>query len=165
MIAFTEIETMDKGQIHKFWLQQKLQGRCPAHLSMHYLQKLTYYKYKEKLRGALPAATLKQLLAKRATDTESSKCRKSNIKNPLTAGTIIKRIWNGRGYQVEVLEKGFLFHGKQYRSLTGIVKAMTGQNKSGPLFFGLKSEIKKTQQNTSAAAPSEPQSHETDQAA
>lgn len=55
----------------------------------------------------------------------------------LRAGTHLVREWNGRTYQIEVLEKGFVMDGKTYRSLSAIARKITGAHWSGPRFFGL----------------------------
>ena len=47
------------------------------------------------------------------------------------------REWNGRTYQVEVIDNGYRFDGKTYPSLTTIAKRITGTHWSGPRFFGL----------------------------
>ncbi|MEP1931361.1 MAG: DUF2924 domain-containing protein [Roseibium sp.] len=57
----------------------------------------------------------------------------------LSEGSHLVRQWNGRTYQVEVLDTGFVMDGKSYRSLSSIAKKITGTNWSGPRFFGLKS--------------------------
>ena len=54
----------------------------------------------------------------------------------LKTGTRLVREWNGRAYQVEVIESGFLMDGKHYRSLSAIAKRITGAHWSGPRFFG-----------------------------
>lgn len=59
----------------------------------------------------------------------------------LKTGTRLVREWNGRAYQVEVIENGFLMDGKQYRSLTAIAKRITGAHWSGPRFFGTGREV------------------------
>jgi hypothetical protein len=52
-------------------------------------------------------------------------------------GTILTRRYKGRTLQVEVLEHGFAFEGKTYRSLSAVAKAVTGAHCSGHFFFGL----------------------------
>ena len=47
------------------------------------------------------------------------------------------REWNGRTYQVEVIDNGYRFDGKTYPSLTTSAKRITGTHWSGPRFFGL----------------------------
>jgi len=55
----------------------------------------------------------------------------------LRPGTHLVREWNGRSYQVEVLDDGFRMDGKRYRSLSAIARKITGAHWSGPRFFGL----------------------------
>jgi hypothetical protein len=56
---------------------------------------------------------------------------------PPRHGTRFVREWNGKSHVVEVLEKGFAWQGKTYRSLSAIATAITGSRWSGPRFFGL----------------------------
>ena len=55
----------------------------------------------------------------------------------VSPGTHLVREWNGRTYQVEILDSGYRFDGKTYPSLTAITKRITGTHWSGPRFFGL----------------------------
>jgi hypothetical protein len=43
---------------------------------------------------------------------------------------------------VHVLEKGFLYDGRPFRSLTAVAEAVTGAHWSGALFFGLRKPAK-----------------------
>src|SRR5689334_22435287 len=52
-------------------------------------------------------------------------------------GTRLVRSWNGRTIAVLVVEEGFEFEGRRYRSLTAIAREVTGAAWSGPRFFGL----------------------------
>jgi hypothetical protein len=56
----------------------------------------------------------------------------------LTPGTRLLRQWQGRTYEVLVLDDGFFWQGTRYRSLSAIARQITGTAWSGPLFFGLK---------------------------
>ena len=55
----------------------------------------------------------------------------------LQAGTRLIRDWNGRTNVVDVVQGGFLFEGKSYRSLSAIARKITDAHWSGPRFFGL----------------------------
>jgi len=55
----------------------------------------------------------------------------------LVPGTVITREYNGRRLVVMVLDDGFEFEGKRFRSLTAIAKAATGSHWNGRHFFGL----------------------------
>ena len=52
-------------------------------------------------------------------------------------GTVITKEYKGVKYQVKVLEKGFEFKGKIYKTLSAIAKEMTGSHWNGYLFFNL----------------------------
>ena len=56
----------------------------------------------------------------------------------LGVGTKFKRIWNGQEVEVEVSDKGFLYDGKHYRSLSAAATAIAGVRWNGPRFFGLR---------------------------
>jgi hypothetical protein len=48
------------------------------------------------------------------------------------------REWQGRTYDVLVLDDGFSWQDTRYRSLSAIARQITGTAWSGPLFFGLR---------------------------
>ena len=52
-------------------------------------------------------------------------------------GTRFVREWHGKSHVVEVIDKGFVWQGKTYRSLSAIASCITGNRWSGPRFFGL----------------------------
>lgn len=55
-----------------------------------------------------------------------------------TPGTTIIRTWHDRELRVTVLDTGFEYGGKTYRSLSGVARAITGTSWNGPAFFGLR---------------------------
>jgi Protein of unknown function (DUF2924) len=50
-------------------------------------------------------------------------------------GTILHRPYKGEVLQVEVLQGGFAFQGKVYKTLSAVAKAITGSHCNGYLFF------------------------------
>jgi hypothetical protein len=56
------------------------------------------------------------------------------------AGTLLTRDFKGRTYVVKVLDDGFEYDGRQYRSLSAIAGEITGTRWNGFLFFGLTRE-------------------------
>ncbi len=56
------------------------------------------------------------------------------------AGTLLTRDFKGQTYVVKVLEDGFEYEGRQYRSLSAIAGEITGTRWNGFLFFGLTRE-------------------------
>ena len=52
-------------------------------------------------------------------------------------GTVITKNYKGRTLQVTVLEEGFEYNGRFFKSLTALTKEITGLHWSGFNFFGL----------------------------
>jgi hypothetical protein len=58
-------------------------------------------------------------------------------------GTVLSRPYRGHDIRVTVLEKGFEWQGRPYRSLSAIAREVTGQRWNGMLFFGLTKRSRK----------------------
>jgi hypothetical protein len=56
-------------------------------------------------------------------------------------GTKLRREWKGVPQEVTVLDSGFEYAGKRYRSLSAIATAITGTKWNGPEFFGLRQRV------------------------
>ena len=52
-------------------------------------------------------------------------------------GTLLVRAFQGRDLVVQVLDDGFAFEGRRYRSLSAIARQVTGSQWNGFAFFGL----------------------------
>jgi hypothetical protein len=57
-------------------------------------------------------------------------------------GGVLTRTFQGKEIKVQVLEAGFLYDGKTWRSLSGIAKAVSGTPWNGFLFFGIQTRAK-----------------------
>ena len=55
-------------------------------------------------------------------------------------GARLERAWQGRRHQVEVVEGGFVWEGRPYKSLSQVARAITGVRWNGPRFFGLRED-------------------------
>jgi hypothetical protein len=62
----------------------------------------------------------------------------------MVLGTTLVRLWNDRRHVVTVLDNGFEYQGKPYRSLTAIATEISGSKWNGPAFFGLRQKGKAT---------------------
>ncbi|QMU58200.1 MAG: DUF2924 domain-containing protein [Boseongicola sp.] len=65
---------------------------------------------------------------------------KATISSRPLPGTRILRDWQGARHEVHVTEKGYLWRGRTYGSLSAVAKAITGVSRNGPKFFGLRDE-------------------------
>jgi Protein of unknown function (DUF2924) len=100
------------------------------------------YRLQEKALGGLKPSTMR-LLERIADDTAAGRLVSiPSEKVRTTTGTVLMREWHGKKHQVTVMEDGFLYRTKRFRSLSQIARTITGARWSGPLFFGLKSSRK-----------------------
>src|ERR1700730_6403392 len=81
-------------------------------------------------RGGLSAATRRRL-----SGQEPAPVRRRRALSP---GTVLVREWHSVGHQVTIIEKGVLFRGERYRSMSEVARLITGARWSGPRFFGVK---------------------------
>jgi hypothetical protein len=54
------------------------------------------------------------------------------------SGSRLRREYGGVIHEVEVLEAGFRYAGKDFNTLTAVAEAITGTHYPGPRFFGLR---------------------------
>lgn len=69
---------------------------------------------------------------------EAAPCRsasRTHLVQALRPGMRIVREWRGKGHIVDVLDDGFQWNGKTYRSLSAVASEITGAKWSGPRFF------------------------------
>ena len=73
----------------------------------------------------------------RKRHSKASNCTSSRHKVCYMPGSRLVREWQGKTYEVTILEKGYLWQDRPYRSLSRIALEITGTRWSGPRFFGL----------------------------
>ena len=113
---------------------------APA-LSPELLRRGIGYKLQEQRLGGISRST-RTLLRHVAVNGEEGG-EKKPLPRKLTPGTRLVRDWHGVGHTVIVLEDGFEYDGKHWKSLIAVAKAITGNHWNGPLFFGLAERKKK----------------------
>ena len=129
------IRDLDRDALVARW--RAIYGQPPPKgISRRLLQRAAAYAVQVKAYGGLKPKTWKRLLIADGGDrAEAVQPRTS--RPPLSPGTRLLREWNGRTHQVDVTDKGFVWNGESYRSLSAIARAITGARWSGPRFFGL----------------------------
>jgi hypothetical protein len=113
--------------------------KAPENLPKHLLFKILAYQLQAEIFGDL-GRQIRKFLERVATATESPGKSKPVVlrRQRLPPGTTLVREWNGASQRVDVLETGFAWNGKTYRSLSQIARAITGTRWSGPRFFGVR---------------------------
>ncbi len=144
----TEIQTLSYPALQERW--RALYGTEPPTYNRGLLIKRLTYRVQELACGGLSefARTgLRRHIDGERLDTEAAevaRMERRQRKNGMpVAGTRLVREWQGRRYEVTVVQGGFEFEGRRYRSLTAVTKAITGTHWNGPAFFGLRKPERK----------------------
>lgn len=124
------LATMSPAQLCIEW--RRVWKAAPPEMTADLHARGIAWKIQERSAGGVAPATLRIL---RALASGKGERTPSGVLKP---GTRILREWNGRSVNVLVVEQGFLFEDRAYRSLSAIAREVTGTKWSGPRFFGLK---------------------------
>ena len=136
LAQIASLKTMPPEQLKKLW--SSLYQTEPPGFNREYLVSRLTYRIQELAWGG-DIDQLKQRMTERAKAVLGDNLRhKRNeyLCRPPT-GTRLVRDYKGTEYTVTVLEDGFAFEGRKYRSLSRIAHLITGTPWSGPVFFGL----------------------------
>jgi hypothetical protein len=135
----SEIASLSKlgiDELRERW--KAMFGNSPSRdISRSFLTRAVAYRLQEKAFGGLRPST-QRLLAELAHDSADRSPEAAAPPRVVRPGAVLVREWRGINHQVSVLEKGFSFRGKRYRSLSEVAREITETRWSGPLFFGLK---------------------------
>ena len=140
LAQINEIQTLALPELRERWTV--LYGNSAPGYSREHLIRRLAYRIQELAHGGVSDATRAQLRAIAAKDCPSGQVRPlarrdANQGDPVP-GTRYVREWHGQRHEVTVIDGGFEYGGKTFRSLSAVAKAITGQHWNGPLFFGLK---------------------------
>ncbi len=135
-----DLESMTLEELRVRW--RDLYGTEPPGYSKAHLVRRLAYRIQELAHGGVSEATCAKLRAIAEQDGGGGQVRAlvrrdANGGGPVP-GTRFVREWHGQRHEVAVVEGGFEYAGRTYRSLTAIAKTITGQHWNGPLFFGLR---------------------------
>ena len=145
--ALSRLPKLDIRELREEW-RSLYKADVSPYLSRELLIRAVAYRMQEVALGGLlpePQRQLRQI----AQQLKQAGVSRINLRPQLKPGTRLIREWQGRTYEVVVLDDGLSWQGAQYRSLSAIARKITGTAWSGPLFFGLK-------QNRSAGRRSSP---------
>jgi hypothetical protein len=128
------LPAMSRPELQELWA--KLFGRPPhPKLRRQLMVPILAYRAQEKTYGGLKASTRKYLL-RLAQQIERK--RPAKLPGRIKPGTKLIRQWHGETHEVLVAERGYLYRGVEYRTLSEIAELITGAHWSGPAFFGLR---------------------------
>lgn len=131
------LASMSQSQLRAEWRRWHKGQLMPVGLGRDLATRAIAWAMQERVHGGLTPAVTRQLrgLANELEETGDIEIGKALTLKP---GTKLTREWHGQIYHVLVMEEGFQFQDRHYRSLTPIAREITGVHWSGPRFFGLK---------------------------
>jgi hypothetical protein len=149
--ALSRLPELDLGELRQQWRALYKTNASP-HLSRELLVRAVAYRMQEVALGGLrpgPQRLLRQIAQQFKQTGAAITPRRPELK----PGTRLMREWQGRTYDVLVLDDGFSWQTTCYGSLSAIARRITGTAWSGPLFFGLKSNRSATLRSPQPAHP------------
>jgi hypothetical protein len=149
--ALSRLPTLDIGELRQQW-RGLYKTQAPPNLSRESLVRAVAHRMQELALGGLRPEWQRQLrqIAQQFKQTGEVTIR---ARPELKPGTRLVREWQGRTYDVLVLDDGFSWQGTRYRSLSAIARKITGTAWSGPLFFGLKPNRPATRRSSQVPGP------------
>lgn len=132
-ISIAALETMPPADLQAAW--DRHYGATAPSLSPDLLRRGLAYRLQEKKLGRLDRRTAASLARYDSENIPTISMMSTGPK--LSTGTKLIRDWHGVGHSVTVLDNGFEYDGKHWKSLTAIARHITGTKWSGPRFFGL----------------------------
>ncbi len=127
----TSLATIERVEVVELW--RETFGASPSgRVATEFIRRVLEHHFKMQAQGGLRAEVSKALENVAAGEMVAKP------KVGLKPGAQLVREWNGRRYQVEVTETGFVLDRRRFDSLTAVARHITGTNWSGPRFFGLK---------------------------
>jgi Protein of unknown function (DUF2924) len=122
--ALARLPQLDLGELRRQW-RALYKADAPPHLSRELLVRALAYRIQEVAGGRLRSEQRRQLrqFAQQFKETGEAKIRALPKLKP---GTRLIREWQGRTYEVLVLDDGFSWQGAPYRSLSAVARKITG---------------------------------------
>ena len=122
--ALSRLPQLDLGELRQEW-RALYKAEASPHLSRELLVRAVAYRMQEIALGGLGSGRQRQLrqIAQQFKETGAATTpRRSELK----AGNRLVREWQGRTYDVLVLDDGFSWQNTRYSSLSAIARKITG---------------------------------------
>ena len=117
-----DIEVFERAAAIERW-REVFERPPPKHIFPRFMTRILIWETQIRLIGGSNAKTeraIKQIASGKPMPTAAK------------PGSHLVREWNGRTYQVEVTRDGYVMDGRSYRSLSAIVRRITGARWSRP---------------------------------
>ena len=151
--ALARLRELDLGALRQQW-RTLYKAEASPHLSRELLVRAVAYRMQEVALGGLRPGRQRQL-RQIAQQFKQNGAANTPPRPELKPGTRLVREWQGRTYEVLVLDGGFSWQNTHHRSLSALARKITGTPWSGPLFFGLKQNRPAARRSSQLPYPAE----------
>jgi hypothetical protein len=145
-VQLDSLPKLNRTELREGW-RDSYGSDPPEKISELLMQQAIAHRLQLKYLGGLNFSTrrtLKRVLEESGATHPNPRSRSKSI----TIGTVLVRQWHGATHQVTATEKGMLYRGKIFRSLSEVARKITGTRWSGPLFFGLRTSSGESKHGT-----------------
>ena len=118
------LKSLDIDQLRARW-KILYETPAPTRFSRDLLMRAVAYRMQERMLGGLKSAT-RRLFERASQDARVRRPIRVASVRKLAPGALLIREWGGTKHQVTVLERGVMFRGKPYRSLSEVARVITG---------------------------------------
>jgi hypothetical protein len=132
-LPLAKVAVLPIEELRREWASRY--GAAAPNISPDLLRLGLAYKVQEQRAGGLSRSTRGAL--RYAAQLQAPEQGRVPLPRKLTPGTRLVRDWHGVGHTVVVIESGFEYDGKSWKSLSAIAREITGTHWNGPRFFGL----------------------------
>jgi hypothetical protein len=139
-----ELKSLSRDDLIKLWYKH-FDEDLPNGTKNETLIKHIAWQMQVKKYGGYSSETLKQLKKLAKNLNNKSEINESDVKNSsrqileIKSGTKLIREFKGKKHEVIVLDKGYNYNGRPYKSLSAIANEITGTRWNGKKFFGVAS--------------------------
>jgi hypothetical protein len=140
------VANLNRTKLRELW-RDSYGSEPPEKISELLMRQAIAYRLQVKHLGGLNFST-RRALKRVLEESDATRLKHHSVSKRVTNGTVLVREWHGATHQVTVTEKGMLYRGKLFRSLSEAAREITGTRWSGPLFFGLRASSAQSQHGT-----------------
>jgi hypothetical protein len=137
-----ELKSFSRDKLIQKWLEIFKQAPSQS-VRREFLIKHLVWEIQAKEKGGYTSQTRKKLESLARSSEQNKEVNANSIKSlnahklTIKAGTKLIREYQGKNHEVIVLEKGYQYQNKFYRSLSAIANEITRSRWNGKVFFGI----------------------------
>jgi len=138
------LEQADAATLRQLWAETR-GSAAPRTFTARLMRLALAWEAQAALSGGEAAGTRRSWsrAIRARIDSRSPKSRRGAVLTLVGDGTRILKNWGGTTHEIQITEDGGVsWNGQSYSSLSAVARAMTGTNRNGPKFFGLREECR-----------------------